>query len=59
MRKVFIRRYLAILALILPLLLISCGKYDRVGYQKEINTDYVSNQNENAKVKNIILQIMV
>ena len=52
-----VRRYLIIFLMVLSIFLISCNKYDSEGYQKEVNVDYVSNQSEDAKVKNIILLI--
>ena len=48
---------LLILTLMLALFNVSCNKLDEYGYQVEKNTKYVSDQSENAKVKNVILII--
>lgn len=59
------KRIKGLLVIILSIFIaVGCGakkdkeiKYDEFGYQEEINLDYISNQDENAKVKNIILII--
>lgn len=57
MKNKFLKRYLIIILVVFSLFCISCNEYDSDGYQKEINLDYISNQNEDAKIKNIILLI--
>ncbi len=52
------KKYLLfVLTLVLVLCNISCKKYDEYGYQIEKNLDYVSNQDPNAEIKNVILII--
>jgi len=46
-----------LLIICICLLGFGCKKYDEYGYQIEKNLDYVSNQSEDASVKNIILII--
>ena len=48
---------LCLLSLFLIFCSVSCKKYDEYGYQVEKNLKYVSDQSENAKVKNVILII--
>ncbi len=52
------KRYIyIILVLFICIFNFSCKKYDEDGYQIEKNLDYISNQNDSANVKNIILII--
>ncbi len=57
MKKSYIKKYLIFIIAFLMLFTISCNKYDEDGYQKAENLEYVSNQSDDAKVKNIILLI--
>ena len=55
--------YLIVLLFIAVIFTVGCGKekeyseYDEYGYYNESNLDYVSNQQDSAKVKKIILII--
>lgn len=53
----YIKKYLILMISFFMIFFISCGGFDGDGYQKEKNLDYVSNQSEDAEIKNIILLI--
>lgn len=51
------KKYFSIVLIFILLLVVGCSNYDKNGYQKINNPEYISNQNEDAIVKNIILLI--